>query len=203
MEVLFIFCPKCGANLSPDYNFCQNCGAALIKNDIAENTPLIEQESVTDTPVEGSVTTPEITEQQPSATNQEINTPTPDYQPINTNSFYQPNSLYPPQFPNPIIDPGRDFSIASLVLGIVSYLLLCAFVLGWPGTFACTITGIVLGAKARKKSRSVGIDNGIALAGIITSSIALAMVTAICLIYVFLFIFAVDTMNTEIFSELI
>lgn len=58
------------------------------------------------------------------------------------------------------------FSIAALVLGIVSLVLLCAWVVSIP----CSILAIIFGILGIKKP-----GKGMAIAGIITGSIAFAI----------------------------
>lgn len=200
-----MFCPECGANINPDYKFCHMCGALLNKADSVENSSTTPQPPVTEPVIENDICPPETPiKQQPNLNNQQTNNIPPDYHPINTNSFYFPNASYPPQR-NPLIDPGKNFSIASLVLGIVAIPFSCLLVFGWPVTFVCSIVGLVLGILARDKSKKVGLNNGVALAGIITSSTAIGLLVCICLMFLFLFLTGnvETTINGETISELI
>lgn len=75
-------------------------------------------------------------------------------------------------FPNeqgnsPVQDPGRGLAIASMVLGIVSVALFCAWYLAIP----CAIVGLVLGIVAKRK----GSPSKMAMAGIVLSIIALGI----------------------------
>lgn len=65
--------------------------------------------------------------------------------------------------------PAKGFSIASMVLGIVSLALFCL----WYFALPCAIVGVILGGVALNKSKFVGIKNNMALAGVVCSCIAL------------------------------
>lgn len=207
-ERVVMYCINCGANFTDDNKFCPQCGADVAKTSNEATSICQEEQQITkEEPLFNTNDAPSnnITPNSQTAP-PSFGGGNPGYnnyteQSINQQYFNAP--VYPPYFSQNIPDPGRDFAVASLVLGIVSYLLLCAFVFGWPSTFVTTITGLVLGVKARKKSKMVGLNNGMALAGIITSAIALAFVTGICLMYLLLFITGVEMMNGEIISELI
>jgi len=64
-------------------------------------------------------------------------------------------------------DPGKGLGIASMVLGIVS------LVIPFAG-LATAIVGLILGVLAKKKSAEVGMQSGMATAGIVCSIIGLA-----------------------------
>lgn len=83
--------------------------------------------------------------------NQDFNTDYSQY-----NNYGQPN-------PQP---EQKGFSIASLILGICGFVACCIPLFGYP----VTITGLVLGILGIKKG-----GKGMAIAGIITSSIALLL----------------------------
>lgn len=203
-----MICSNCTASLNESYTFCPQCGVEVISNTDeyekksqtneqsipyeTDNTPFAEQPSEENVQ---KAAPPYFGYENPIYNN--IQEEQPVYPDFSANQFIQPNYIHIAR------DPGRDFAIVSLVLGIVSYLLLCSFFFGWPGTFATTITGIVLGAKSIKKSKQVGITNGMAICGIITSSIALAFVTGICLLYLALFITGMEMAGTEFMNELI
>lgn len=67
--------------------------------------------------------------------------------------------------------PGNGMGIASMVLGIVSLVLFCAWYLAIP----CAIVGVILGAIATNKAKMVGAKNGMATAGVVCSVIAIAI----------------------------
>ena len=64
----------------------------------------------------------------------------------------------------------NGLAIASMVLGIVAIILLCAPVPFGYGAWVLAIVGIVLAAKAKKVSKS-----GMATAGLVCSIISLAI----------------------------
>jgi len=73
--------------------------------------------------------------------------------------------------------PGKSKAIASMVCGIVG-LVFCVF-LSWTGPFAfigliCSLVGLILGVKAKKEIPE-GAPTGAATAGIVCSTIALAL----------------------------
>lgn len=67
--------------------------------------------------------------------------------------------------------PGKGLGIASLVLGIVAFIIF-----GIP----CSITGLVLGAVGLAKAKAAGMKNGMALAGVILSIVALGLTLVTC-----------------------
>jgi hypothetical protein len=98
--------------------------------------------------------TPQPPEQQPEQ-------PTYQQQPYQQPPYQQP-------YQQPPVDPGKGLSIAALVLGI------CGFVVPFGG-LVCSIVGLILGLQGKKKSEAVGIQSGIAKAGIILSIIGIAL----------------------------
>ena len=79
----------------------------------------------------------------------------------------------PPTTPSPIIaELPKGIAIASMVLGIVSIVIFCA----WPLSIPCAIVGLILGIIARGKARrgEAG-GRGMAKAGIITSTVAIVL----------------------------
>ena len=200
-----MICINCGTQLTENCKFCPTCGTTIVEE---KKETLCDESTVAQN--EQEITT--ISEENPTpvADNSPENTaPVSGNENSNYNNYQPEQQTYAPYFNNPaftqhaVYDPGRDFAVASMVLGIVSFLLFCSFFFGWPGTFITTITGIVLGVKSIKKSKQVGISNGMAVAGIITSSIALALVTGICLLYLMLFITGMEMVGTEFMNELI
>ena len=71
----------------------------------------------------------------------------------------------------PATVPGKGLGIASMVVGIISLVLFCTT---WIA-MACAIVGAVLGGIAVKKAKDVGMKNGMAVAGLVCSIIALAI----------------------------
>ena len=77
----------------------------------------------------------------------------------------------PPTAPAPLLaELPKGLAIASMVLGIVSLVLFCA----WPISGPCAIVGLILGiiAGGRAKRGEAG-GRGMATAGVITSAIAI------------------------------
>lgn len=202
-----MICSNCRTVVDENNMFCPNCGtnSAQFINEPEAELQSEQEKAETETNFVPKLETPENTVPEESSSpsfigensvyNNQIE------QPVNQQIWFPP--VFPPNFVQTPRDPGRDFAIASLVLGIVSYLLLCAVFFGWPSTFATTITGIVLGSKALKKSKQVGLSNPMAVAGIVTSALALAAVSFICLMYLLLFLIAAEMPTGELFSELI
>ncbi len=67
--------------------------------------------------------------------------------------------------------PGKGLGIASMVLGIVSLVMFCS---GWLAVI-CAIVGVILGGVGYKKAKDAGMKNGMAVAGMTCSIIALAI----------------------------
>lgn len=100
--------------------------------------------------------------------------------------FYQeqPSQEYfdsMPVEPNPPVvetqPASKGFAIAGMVCGIVSVVLVCCF---FPVAILCAIAGIVLSIIALKKRQS----KGMAIAGIITSAVAILISIIIVIITV-------------------
>lgn len=78
---------------------------------------------------------------------------------------YNSTDYYSPEQQPPAPEQ-KGFSIASLVLGICGFIACCIPLFGFP----VTITGLVLGILGKNKG-----GRGMAIAGIILSSISLAL----------------------------
>jgi hypothetical protein len=74
-------------------------------------------------------------------------------------------------------NPSTGFAIASMVLGICSIVLTCAWIIALP----CAITGLILGYTSIVQRRS---GWGMAKAGVITSIVGLALVALVILYYI-------------------
>ena len=73
--------------------------------------------------------------------------------------------------------------IASMVLGATTCAFLCYAVIIFP----CAIIGLILGCMANSRAKAVGLKNGFATAGIITSVIGLIMVVLSLVFFIWLF----------------
>ncbi len=83
-----------------------------------------------------------------------------------------------PQQSNPVVQPayvapvpGKGLGIASMVLGIVALGLFC---MSWVA-LTCALVGCILGGVALAKAKAAGVKNGMAVAGLVCSVIALAL----------------------------
>lgn len=157
-----MFCPKCGKQNEDNARFC--CGCGVVFEDITNpanppqyNIPFMPQQFN------------QIPQQPPF----QQNTQPIQFRPqINQQPQYIPPMMYQPQMYRQPPVPGYGLSIASMVLGIVSLVLFLVFYISLP----CAIVGIVLGCIALSKAKSIGQNNGFAIAGIICSSVAIVLV---------------------------
>ncbi len=96
----------------------------------------------------------------PSEQPQQTPVPNSQPQPVAPAPVTMPGAAPQPSAPvAPQSDPGQGFGIASLILAIFGV---------WP-------IGLILGFIGRSKSKSIGKSNGLALAGIIISSISMVL----------------------------
>jgi len=94
-------------------------------------------------------------------------------QPVQGQPMYQA-PVQPAPVQNPAV-PGKGLGIAGMVLGIVSLALWCWIYVAIP----CAIVGLILSAVGLKKAKDAGMKNGMAVAGIVCSSIALGILIII------------------------
>ena len=130
-------CKNCGFTNEAESKFCSSCGTAL-------TAPVVEPVADTYANQAEAYTAP-------------VQNSAPVY-----NAPYQA-PVYTAPAPAPVQEPGKGFSIAGMVCGIVS--LLC---IGAPIT---NILGIVFGAVAKSK----GCKNGMATAGIACGAVGLGL----------------------------
>lgn len=71
----------------------------------------------------------------------------------------------------PVANPGKGYGITSMVLGIVALVLFCF----WYVVIPASIVGCALAGVGLKKSKDAGMGNGMAVAGLVCSIIALAI----------------------------
>ena len=87
---------------------------------------------------------------------------------------YNPAPGYAPVAPGytpaPVVNPGKGMGIGALVLGILSLVLWCFWYISIP----CSLIGVILGGVGMKKSKDAGMNNGMAVAGLVCSVVSLA-----------------------------
>lgn len=84
----------------------------------------------------------------------------------------QPQYYAAPQMPYAVPKiPGKGMGIASMVLGIICLALFCIPYIALP----CAIIACALGGAGLAKSKKCGAKNGVAVAGLVCSIIALAV----------------------------
>lgn len=177
-----MYCPSCGALVGENDNNCAQCGALLKSTPPATETvaePAVEsvvEPAVEPTQNQTQYDQPDYNQpvyQQPDY--QQNGYSQPDYQPVYQDPYQDP---YQQPIPvQPPVDPGKNFGIASLVLGIVGFITCCCPFASALSAISpiCIIVGIVLGFIARSKSKAVNIKNNLALAGIIFSIVPIIL----------------------------
>ncbi len=88
--------------------------------------------------------------------------------------------------------PGKGLGIASMVIGIVALAL--GICLGWVGVIA-SIVAIAMGGVGLNKAKAVGAKNGMAVAGLVCSIIALAF----DIIWIVAIADAINTVNSYVY----
>lgn len=83
----------------------------------------------------------------------------------------QPYPQPPVYAPVPAKVPGKGQGIASMVLGIIALALFCVWYISIP----CAVVGLILGGVGMHESKAVGAKNGMAVAGLVCSAIAVAI----------------------------
>ena len=152
-----MFCKNCGTQLKDEAAFCHSCGTAV-------TTPKAE-------PAQTENTEAKVAFDAPAANGAE-----------NVAPIYQM-----PQYTAPVEEPQDDkkgFSVASLVLGIVSLLPCCC------ANFITAILAVVFGILGIKSS-----NKNLSVIGIILAAVAFVLY----LIVIILYMFILET-NTEDFS---
>ncbi len=90
------------------------------------------------------------------------------------NATSQTNSTAQPQYqavPQPVRSTGKGLGIASMIVGIVSLAFFCFIWLA----IVCAIVGIALGGVSIYQSKKAGVPNGMGVAGLTCSCIALGI----------------------------
>lgn len=107
-----------------------------------------------------------------------------------------PNDTQTNYTPVPTKDPGKGFGIAAMIMGILSLVTtgcccMCVAyfspLIGLP--FA--ILGLIFGIVARKKSKSAGLKNPMATAGIITSVVCLVICVILGILFLLYMLFGI------------
>ena len=95
--------------------------------------------------------------------------------PMGPNSYPAPQNVNPnpvnSPYNQPPAVPGKGLSIAGMVCGIVSLVLLCT---SWFSLIPAVV-GVVLSAIGYSKAKAVGAQKGMATAGIVTSTVAIGI----------------------------
>ncbi len=151
-----MFCPNCGNASAEDQLYCQNCGASLQQPEVQQ--PEVQQPEVQQ---------PEV--QQPEVQQPEVQQYPYTQQPYQT-QFMQVGSAV----------PSKGMGIASMVLGIVSLAFFCAWYIALP----CAVVGVILGGLALSKAKEAGAKNGMAVAGVVCSCIALGIAIILMIVTV-------------------
>lgn len=86
----------------------------------------------------------------------------------------QPVYQQPVYQQKPASVPGKGMGITGMVLGIVALVLFCYIYVSIP----CAIVGAILSGVALKKAKDAGMKNGMAVAGLVCSVIALGICIA-------------------------
>lgn len=68
--------------------------------------------------------------------------------------------------------PGKGLGIAGMVLGIVALVFLC---INADVSLVCAIVGLILSIVGMSKAKKAGVKNGMAVAGLVCSIVALAL----------------------------
>ncbi|MBQ5838294.1 MAG: zinc-ribbon domain-containing protein [Clostridia bacterium] len=146
-----MFCPNCGSNNPDGVAFCANCGAQLGNQQ----------------PQQQAAPQPEFQQPQQVA-------PQPEFQQPQQQPQQQYQAPYqPPYVPTPNTTvPGKALGITGMILGIVSLALLC--ILG-PFALILGIVGVILSAIGYSQAKKANCKNGMAVAGIVCSSIAIGI----------------------------
>ena len=194
-----MICQKCGLEIPEESRNCPYCGAPVAEP--PHNSQLQYQPLQYEQPQHQ-----QAQYQQPQNQQVQYGQPQnqqPQYgQPQNRQAQYQPPQYQPPQYQPPQYQqppygqqyyaqpvygarpeaPGNGLCIAGMVCGILSLLFLCSSFL----SLVPAILGIVLSAVGLSKAKKAGVKNGMAIAGLVTSSLALVIdIALIVLLLVF------------------
>ena len=110
-----------------------------------------------------------LTAQNNAQNNTQNNTSQYGYTQYQQTQYQQPQ--YQQVYVEPMTYPGKGLGIAGMVVGIVSLVLMCLFYFSLPAA----ITGAILSGIALSKSKAAGVENKMAVAGLVCSIIALGI----------------------------
>lgn len=167
-------CKHCGYINDGNSGFCAMCGAQL-----SENTAPQPQQQPAYSYEDYSINEQDFN-QQPAYAPQ---------QPYAQQPYAQQPYYAPPVEPQ---NPGKGLGIASLVLGIVSFL--CCNPL-----YLFSIIAIICGAIGRKKSKEVDMKNGTATAGLVLGILPIAISVVITVVYIVIAVIMIATMGFDEF----
>ena len=184
-----MICQKCGLEIPEESRNCPYCGAPVAEP--PQNSQLQYQPLQYEQPQHQQAQYQQPQNQQPQygqPQNRQAQYQSPQYQPPQ----YQPPQYQQPPYgqqyyAQPVYGarpeaPGNGLCIAGMVCGILSLLFLCSSFL----SLVPAILGIVLSAVGLSKAKKAGVKNGMAIAGLVTSSLALVIdIALIVLLLVF------------------
>lgn len=199
-----MICQKCGLEIPEESRNCPYCGAPVAEppqNSQLQYQPLQYEQPQHQQAQYQQPQNQQVQYGQPQ--NQQVQNSQPQYgQPQNRQAQYQPPQYQQPQYQpsqyqqppygqqyyaQPVYGarpeaPGNGLCIAGMVCGILSLLFLCSSFL----SLVPAILGIVLSAVGLSKAKKAGVKNGMAIAGLVTSSLALVIdIALIVLLLVF------------------
>lgn len=116
-----------------------------------------------------------------------------------------PNDTQTNYTPVPTKDPGKGFGITAMIMGIISLVAtscccMCVAYLSPLIGLPFAILGLIFGIIARKKSKSVGLKNGMAMVGIITSVICLVICVVLGVLFLLCMVFGIGASIFESFE---
>ena len=199
-----MICQKCGLEIPEESRNCPYCGAPVAEppqNSQLQYQPLQYEQPQHQQAQYQQPQNQQVQYGQPQNQQVQYGQPQnqqPQYgQPQNRQAQYQPPQYQPPQYQQPPYGqqyyaqpvygarpeaPGNGLCIAGMVCGILSLLFLCSSFL----SLVPAILGIVLSAVGLSKAKKAGVKNGMAIAGLVTSSLALVIdIALIVLLLVF------------------
>ena len=171
-----MICQKCGLEIPEESRNCPYCGAPVAEP--PQNSQLQYQPLQYEQPQHQ-----QAQYQQPQNQQVQYGQPQNQQPPYGQQYYAQPVYGARPEA------PGNGLCIAGMVCGILSLLFLCSSIL----SLVPAILGIVLSAVGLSKAKKAGVKNGMAIAGLVTSSLALVIDIALS---VLLLVFGLSAFGT-------